>query len=140
MAVSRLSKKLGVQPGDRVLVVNPPHGYKSMLEPLPRGAEILLGGAGPFDVVQCFAASRAELAQRVLPALRTARPDAVVWLCFPKKSSKVKTDLSRDSGWEVVEAAGWQGAAVTAIDQTWSARRFRPSRPGLRIIQVGPRP
>jgi len=128
MAVSELATRLGIKPGSRVLILNPPHGYKSMLEPLPKGAEMLLGGAGPFDVVQCFVASRAELAERAPAALRAAGPDAMVWLCFPKKSSGVRADLSRSAGWEVVEAAGWQPASVTAIDQTWSALRFHRRR------------
>ena len=139
MSASELSKKLGIRPGSRVLILNPPHGYKSLLEPLPKGAEMLLGGAGPFDVVQCFVASRAELAERAPAALSAAGPDAAVWLCFPKKSSKARSDLSRRAGWEVVEAAGWESAAVTAVDETWSALRFHPSR-SVRIIEIGARP
>jgi hypothetical protein len=128
MPVSELARKLGIRPGSRVLILNPPHGYKSMLEPLPRDAEMLLGGTGPFDVVQCFVASQAELAQRAPLALNAAGPGAWVWMCYPKKSSKVRTDLSRRDGWEPIRAAGWENSAVESIDETWSAVRVRPAR------------
>lgn len=39
----------------------------------------------------------------------------------------MKTDISRDAGWDAVHAAGWEGVAMVAIDDTWSAMRFRPS-------------
>ena len=125
MAVSELAKKLGIKPGQRVLILHPPHGYKSMLEPLPKGVQVMLGGAGPFDVVQCFLASRAEVEGRAPAALQAAAPDAFVWLCYPKKSSKVKTDISRDVGWDCVREAGWQTVSIVSIDETWSAMRYR---------------
>ncbi len=125
MAVSELARKLGIRPGSRVLILHPPHGYKSMLEPLPKNAQVMLGGAGPFDVVQCFVASRAEVEGRAPAALSAAAPDAFVWMCYPKKSSKVKCDISRDVGWDCVRAAGWEGLSMISIDETWSARRYR---------------
>ena len=127
MRVSELALKLGIQPGDRVLILHPPNGYKAMLEPLPRDALMMLGGAGPFDVVQCFVSSRAEVEQRAPAALAAAAPGAKVWLCFPKKRAGIKTDISRDVGWECVSGAGWRGVSITSIDATWSARRFRPA-------------
>jgi predicted transport protein len=48
-------------------------------------------------------------------------------MSYPKTSSGIKTDLTRDVGWKIVEDAGWRGIAQVAIDETWSATRFRPS-------------
>lgn len=48
-------------------------------------------------------------------------------MSYPKKSSKVKTDLTRDIGWDVVTDVGWTGIAQVSIDDTWSATRFRPA-------------
>lgn len=45
---------------------------------------------------------------------------------YPKKSSKVETDISRDVGWDAVKKTDWEGVAIVAIDDTWSALRFRP--------------
>jgi hypothetical protein len=53
---------------------------------------------------------------------------AKVWLCYPKGSSKVETDLSRDAGWEPMFNAGWIVVAIASVDATWSAVRFRPKR------------
>ena len=50
----------------------------------------------------------------------------LLWLSYPKRSSKVETDLSRDVGWEVVADAGLRPVTQVSIDETWSALRFRP--------------
>jgi hypothetical protein len=52
--------------------------------------------------------------------------DAKVWICYPKLSSKVKTDLTRDHGWEPMFVAGWIVVAIASVDAVWSAVRFRP--------------
>ena len=52
MADTPLAKKLGIKPGHKVLVLNAPDGYLSMLDPLPDGAEVKTEGAGTFDVVE----------------------------------------------------------------------------------------
>jgi hypothetical protein len=49
----------------------------------------------------------------------------VLWLAYPKKSSGVKTDLSRDAGWPPLEAADFLPVTQISLDETWSALRFR---------------
>jgi hypothetical protein len=127
MTVSVLAKKLGIQPGHKILIIHPPGGYKLLLEPLPGGVQVMLGGAGLFDGVQCFVGSQAEVESRAPAALVAAAPGALVWFCYPKKSSKIKTDISRDVGWDSLRAAGWEVVAVVSIDDTWSALRCRPA-------------
>jgi len=50
-----------------------------------------------------------------------------LWISYPKRSSKVETDITRDVGWDVVYKAGLEGVTQIAIDDTWSALRFRPA-------------
>ena len=126
-AISELAKKLGIKPGLRVLIMNPPNGYKSLLEPLPKNVQVLLGGSGPFDVVQCFVSSQADVEKHARNALSAAAPGARVWLTYPKKTSKVRSDISRYVGWDAIWAVGWEGMAIASVDETWSAMRFRPS-------------
>jgi hypothetical protein len=58
--------------------------------------------------------------------LRAVVDDALLWFAYPKKSSSVKSDLSRDSGWEPVFACGFDSVAQISIDETWTGFRFRP--------------
>ena len=63
-----------------------------------------------------------------MPATITvaAEGDAILWICYPKKSSKkYKCDFNRDSGWTVLGAAGYEPVRMVAIDEDWSALRFR---------------
>jgi hypothetical protein len=58
----------------------------------------------------------------LLPGCRAEQ----IWICYPKLTSKVKTDLTRDHGWEPMFRAGWIVVAIASVDAVWSAVRFRP--------------
>ena len=47
-------------------------------------------------------------------------------MAYPKISSGMKSDITRDQGWDAMKGAGWQGVALVSIDDVWSAMRFRP--------------
>jgi hypothetical protein len=70
--------------------------------------------------------SKAELDSHA-PRLKVS-PGGILWICYPKKSSEVKTDISRDVGWDVVHKAGWEGVTLISVDDIWSAMRFRPTQ------------
>ena len=126
MAETALQKKLRVQPGLRMLVLNAPEGYLEALGTLPEGAEIETEVHGSFDWGQCFVGDVAEL-RRLAPQARDAVTyDGLLWVCYPKKSSKIATDISRDVAWEVMKEFGLRGVFQVSIDETWSALRFRP--------------
>ena len=127
MAESPLVKKLHLKPGHRALVLNAPPGYLARLSPLPERTEVATAAKGTYDFVHLFVANRAELATLGPRALRAVRPRGVLWIAYPKKTAGVKTDLTRDNGWEAVTGAGWAGVSLVAIDDTWSALRFRPA-------------
>src|SRR5436305_14162686 len=131
MAESPLAKKLGIKPGYKLLIMNAPKGYMGMLGPLPEGAEaqarLPAGAEGRFEFVQVFSHNRADVERQAAEALRALRPGGLLWFCYPKGSSGVKTDISRDTGWESVAGAGMEIVAQVSIDDTWSAGRFRPS-------------
>jgi hypothetical protein len=63
-----------------------------------------------------------QAAGRLLPLYR---PGGHLWLCYPKKSGRIATDITRDIGWEPVHRAGFLGVAQVAVDADWSALRFR---------------
>ena len=127
MANPPLLKKLGVKPGHRLLVLNAPDGYLDQLTPLPEKAELATKGKGPFDVVQLFVKNKAQVDRDAAKAMQAVKPRGLLWIAYPKKSSKIETDISRDVGWETMKKADWEGVAIVAIDETWSALRFRPA-------------
>jgi hypothetical protein len=124
---SPLARKLLIKPGFRIGLVNAPLGYAERLEPLPRDAELAEAGAGGLDVVQVFAGDAAELERVGPPAFRAVRPGGLLWVCYPKGGKKAGTDLNRDVLWELLGRSGLTGVTLVAVDDTWSAMRFRPA-------------
>lgn len=124
-----LATKLGIKPGMTLLILDAPDGYRTRLDPLPEGVQIgtIALPGGLFDLVQVFVRSKADVDRHAAGALAALKPGGLLWFGFPKKSAKLQTDVSRDSGWDALHAAGWEIVSVIAIDDTWSAGRFRPA-------------
>jgi hypothetical protein len=86
------------------------------------------GAAPTYDVVVIFV-SEPEHISRAAEVIRTnvAGDNTLLWICYPKKSSKkYKSPITRDVGWDPVIDLGWEGVRQIAIDDDWSALRFRP--------------
>ncbi len=109
-----------------MLIINAPEGYVELLGELPDGCELSETAGGKFDFVQMFAKDNAELDLYRSSAMEAVTFDGIFWLCYPKKSSKVKSDLSRDIVWKLMQGTGLRPVTQISIDQTWSALRFRP--------------
>jgi len=79
------------------------------------------------DFVLLFA-SNSKVLQHWWPKIwPLLTPDARCWIAYPKMSSGVESDLTRDEGWMILTAAGWEGVRMVALDSTWSAARFKPA-------------
>lgn len=126
MGKTTLAGKLRMQPGQRVLIMNAPSGYVEGLDPLPEGIELAEVPEGKYDFVHLFVTNEAELERLGLVALEAVTYDGLLWVSYPKQSSKVETDLNRDVGWEIVANAGLRPVTQVSIDEAWSALRFRP--------------
>ena len=130
MAGSDLARKLKMKPGVRAAVIGAPAGYLGELEPLPPGATLSTRLAGAFDWVQVFATTQAELARLLPRAAAALKPESFLWISFPKGSSGVQTDLSRDKGWEALQGTELKWITLVSVNSTWSAFALRPYRPG----------
>jgi hypothetical protein len=126
MSETPLVKKLGIKPGQRVLLLRAPQDYRALLGALPEGVVLAEAADGAFDVVQLFAHTLADLEEHAPGAIAALRPGGLLWISYPKKSSKVSMDLNRDIGWEPLAHAGLRPVTQIAIDGVWSALRFRP--------------
>ncbi|MEV3981867.1 hypothetical protein [Nonomuraea sp. NPDC049758] len=124
MAAKTVADKLLVKPATTVWVSDPAH--RPLLGPLPEGAREA-GSVKEADVALIFA-SDAAAARRLLDEHRdeiTAPP--VVWVAYPKGN---KSDINRDTLWPIVGEYGLRPNGQVAVDETWSALRFRALKDG----------
>ena len=120
-----LPKKLGIKPGHRVLVLSAPEQFESAtLRELPDGVRVARRLSGKADVIVSFHTERADLARR-LPKLRDAmEPAAGLWIAWPKRASKLPTDLTEDVVRELGLANVLVDNKVAALDEKWSGLRL----------------
>lgn len=78
-----------------------------------------------YDAVQVFATDSRELNYYVPLAEPALKRKGVLWVAYPKKSSGIKSDLNRDSGWEAITSLGYAPVRQVAINETWSSLRFK---------------
>ena len=130
MTENPLLKKMKLKPGQRAAIINAPGGYAETLQPLPADVELAQELVGMFDWVQLFVKTQAELEQ-LLPKVRAAlKPVSTLWITFPKGTSKIQTDLTRDKGWDALQALDLKWINLISVDDTWSAFSLRPYKPG----------
>jgi len=120
-----LAQKLLVKPDARVQLVNAPIGYARKLEPLPPGATVI-DKRGKADVVIAFVRDAAEL-KRLAPSFGALEDEAVLWVAYPKGGTKAGVDVDRDSLHAALEKHELIGVTLVALDEAWSAMRFRAS-------------
>jgi hypothetical protein len=124
-----LAKKLKLKAGARAAVIGAPEGYAERLGP-PAGTTVATTLDGPLDWIQVFVASSGELAALVPGITKAVARDGLVWISYPKGSSKRQTDLTRDRGWESLQGTDLMWLSLVSVDDTWSAFSLRPYKPG----------
>jgi hypothetical protein len=127
MANSSLIKKLRLQAGQKARLLNPPLHYIDDLGKLPENVQLSLEPGRKFDFVHLFASQSSEQTRLKTIAVESVEFDGLLWVSYPKRSSKIDSDLSRDDMWELYIDAGLRPVSQISIDETWSAVRFRPS-------------
>lgn len=125
-----LSAKIGVKPGTTVTLLNAEFSAAELLDELPEGASVTTRLASKPEFVLLFVRDGAELVQEWERLRERLQPETTLWIAYPKKTGSIKTDLTRDKGWDVVRDAGWQGVNLVAVDDTWSAMRYMPVASG----------
>ncbi|WP_028982229.1 YdeI/OmpD-associated family protein [Sporocytophaga myxococcoides] len=126
MEINAIAKKLGIKKDFKVLVINQPINLKDFLLPLPENVEQLKkAGKQTADVVLLFASNSSDLNTHFESLKNAIKPKGLVWIAYLKGTSKIKTDISRDKGWDVVNKSGYTGVSLISIDDMWSAMRFK---------------
>ena len=120
-----LAKKLALKPGQRFLLLGAPPGYKDVLGPLPQGVTLATKPGGKADAVQVFATTKKEMREALAEAKAALNPGGMIWLTYPKGTSKVESDINRDSIREYTSTVGLETVALIAVDDDWSAIRCK---------------
>jgi len=126
MSENPVVKKLGIKPGQRVLVLNAPKGFTEGLAALPPDTTLSQTAEGKFECVLLFITTSAEFEPFAETATQAVKLAGLLWVAYPKLSAKVKSDLKRETVWPLLQSRGWGPVSQIAIDDVWSALRFRP--------------
>jgi len=129
-----LPRKLGIREGDRLLILQAPPGFAAVLGQLPQGVTVRSrpSETEQFDVVVFFETELQALRNRFQGLARMLTPSGGLWIAWPKKASKMLTDITEDRVREVALPAGLVDNKVCAIDEVWSGLRCvirRENRP-----------
>ncbi len=121
---STLGQKLQIKPGVPITVVNVPEDVKDRLPGELVDNPVSFEKSSSPSALMVFIKNKAEIEEVVLPILTGSNTFSPVWLLYPKGTSGVSTDLSRDILWKMMEPHGWRPARMIALDEIWSAMRF----------------
>ena len=120
-----LFKKLNLGSHQVIHVLNAPESFAAELAALT-GVTVQRTLSGSTQFALAFVVKQAELDAVSAKLVKAATGDAVLWMAYPKGTSKkYKCDFNRDSGWRVLREAGFDTVRMVAIDGDWSALRFR---------------
>jgi hypothetical protein len=121
-----LAQKLGIKAGDKVVVLNPPWDYESVVAPMPEGVTFGTRVPARARFVHLFVKTVAELKKKMPAIDKALADDGMVWVSWPKKSSGVETDVTEDGIRAVVLPKGLVDVKVCAVDEVWS---------GLKVVR-----
>lgn len=121
-----IAQKLRIKSGFNLLTFHAPADFKKGLGALPAGVKITDNGKA-CDQVHWFVLNRAQLEKEVSKVLKLLKPKVTVWVYYPKGSSKIQTDLTRDKGWDCLlkESDKLTWISLISFNETWSVFGFR---------------
>jgi hypothetical protein len=120
-----LAQKLGLKPPLTLAAINAPPEYRSWLGDLPVGVDIVSQRPKQrLTAVHLFATKRKALEQELQRLRKELEPSGFVWVSWPKKSSKVETDITEDTIREVALPLGFVDIKVCAVSDVWSGLKL----------------
>ena len=119
-----LAKKLGIKPGFRVFADNAPANYRDLLEPLPDDVAFVERIASDLDLIHLFTDSAQVLAAKLKRYIKKIKPNGAIWVSWPKKASKVPTDLTENVVRKLALATVLVDVKVCAVDGVWSGLKL----------------
>ena len=122
-----IAQKLRINQGSVLLTLNAPDNFKKGLIGLPSDVKLVTSGK-EYDQVHWFVFNRAQLEKEMSKIMKLLKDGVIVWVYYPKGTSKIQTDLTRDKGWDCLLSEGDKLTWISLIsfDDTWSVFGFRP--------------
>lgn len=117
-----LFKKLGLKDGQKVILVNIPENYFDLLIEVPEVEEA--ENEELADFVHIFESRLGDLEKLFKTNVSRLKPDGMIWISWPKKTSKVATDVDYHSAKLIATQNGYVDVKVSAIDETWTACKY----------------
>jgi hypothetical protein len=139
MATS-IADKLKIKEKSTLLTINEPPGFKKGLQNLPKGVKITTSGS-TYDQVHWFVMSKAQLEKELSKVMKLVKEGVFIWVYYPKGTSKIQTDLSRDNGWDCLmkESDKITWINLFSFDETWSIFGFRAKTDADRKKEAKPK-
>lgn len=120
-----IASKLRIKEGFTLLALHAPAGFEMFLQPLPEGVKIS-SNAKKYNQVHWFVLNKAQMEKELSKILKLVKDDVLCWIYYPKGTSKMQTDLTRDKGWETLLSHNeLQWISLISFDDTWSTFGFR---------------
>ena len=119
-----LAKKLGLRAATRLYLQAAPRNYSQLIAPAPADLTTVRRIDARTDLLHLFVTRRAELGRSLRRARTAMRADAVIWVSWPKKSSRLPSDITEDVIRELALPLGLVDIKVCAIDATWSGLKL----------------
>jgi hypothetical protein len=121
------AQKLKIKRGDTILAINAPAGYKVSLGDLPADVKITDSGKQASQL-HWFVRDQAQLEKELKKVLPLIKDNTLCWIFYPKGTSKIQTDLTRDEGWDELRKTDLQWINLISFDETWSAFGLREKK------------
>jgi hypothetical protein len=121
-------KKMNLKPGTEVMILQSPAEFHPYLEEIKKLTNVYTDLEAKENIAFCiiFTTRQAEVNQFAELVASRLEADGALWFCYPKGSSRKYTcDFNRDTGWEILGKLGFEPVRQIAIDNDWSALRFR---------------
>jgi hypothetical protein len=119
-----LAKKLGIKEGFKISVINEPKGYLDLFSDLPINLDWVKDQKIKKDLVHYFTDSTAKLIEDIAQLRNEIEQNGIIWVSWPKKASKLNTDLNGNIVREIGLQNGLVDIKVCAVDETWSGLKF----------------
>jgi hypothetical protein len=119
-----LQKKLGIKEDTNIFVVNAPEKYFEWISPLPLTTKVKSRSAGELDFIHVFVSEKKVFESEFLRYKKHLKTEGMMWISWPKKSSKVVTDLDENIIREFGLKNGLVDVKVCAVDEVWSGLKF----------------
>ena len=119
-----LARKLGIGAESTVAAIGAPADYRALLAPLPDSVRITTEAGRSTDIAHVFATRRAELAERLTMLRETLGPQATLWVSWPKKASKVASEIGEETVRELALPLGFFDVKVCSVDAVWSGLKL----------------